>query len=928
MEDGRIRGIKDLVLAQGEYALVQDGSNGSVQVVVGPSKQSLGETDQLMIFDKPTARYRRAQMDDAIVPCPTAREGQYIVLHNPAVKKASINEHPNKGKQDAVELEIGRTVNIPGPVTFALYPGQAADVIDGHVLRTNQYLVVRVINSEEAMKNWEQQVLKPQAATSEIKGTGQATDDDSATADKTTGHTSDSNTADKTGTIPAKEASSGSKHSDPITPELVTGQLMIIKGTEVSFYIPPTGIEVVPEDNTGNYVREAVTLEQLEYCILLDESGDKEFVRGPRVVFPTPTQRFFAGNKNSRKFRAIELEEHWGIYVKVIKDYCDAGKDYKEGDELFITGREQRIYFPRPEHSIIKYGDQEIHYAVAIPEGEARYVLNRETGEVKMVKGPKMFLPDPRKEVVVRRVLSPNLVKLLYPGNESALRHNMDLMSRGAGSGDLTRAVETLGVHGDESSMVSRGRMSAKRSVRFDEEPQDMVAAEEFARRTQHTPPRTIQLDTKFDGVVAVNVWTGYAIKLVDRTGKSRIVTGPQTVLLEYSEEPEMFELSTGTPKTDDRLHKDVFLRVLNNKVSDEIVAETKDFVRVRIPLSYRVHFEGDQNRWFDVENYIKFLTDHLRSLVANSVRQHGIEELHANYIDLLRDDILGKTVVATEDGVGGGRRGRSFKENGMRIYDVEFRQLEIGDDDIADMLEKSQHETVQQTLKLASARRALENTKAFEQIARDTADEKDKTAQNTHKLAQAVAQRKLDEVLCEVMDAAKQRQAKFEADQRAKVAEREFAHQERVAEREFEDAQRNARRESDLADDKIRREAELASQQDLDVIAAAELARQQAEDNQRLVVDRAELESEVKAIVDKAGAITPDLIAALQEFSDKNLTARAAEAMAPMTIFGGKSVAEVLAGIFAGTPLAHVSGMLGQSSERRDARHPGRDSD
>ena len=37
-------------------------------------------------------------------------------------------------------------------------------------------------------------------------------------------------------------------------------------------------------DAQRNYVREAVTLERLEYCILLDEDGNKRFIRGPAVV--------------------------------------------------------------------------------------------------------------------------------------------------------------------------------------------------------------------------------------------------------------------------------------------------------------------------------------------------------------------------------------------------------------------------------------------------------------------------------------------------------------------------------------------------------------------------------------------------------------------------------------------------------------------
>ncbi len=546
---------------------------------------------------------------------------------------------------------------------------------------------------------------------------------------------------------------------------------------------------------------------------------------------------------------------------------------------------------------------------MAIPDGEARYVLNRETGAVDTVKGPKMFLPDPRKEVVVRRVLNPNLVGLLYPGNEAALRYNLNLMS--ATDGNVYSEVGSLGSSVDGSSMISRGRTSEKRTRRFDEEAGDMVSADEFARKTKHTPPRTIQLDTKFDGAVAVNIWTGYAIKLVDRTGKSRIVKGPKTVLLEYGEEPEVFELSTGTPKTDDNLHKDVFLRVLNNKISDEIEAETSDFVRVRIPISYRVNFEGEEGKWFDVENFVKFLTDHLRSLVANIVKQHGIEKLHAGYIDILRDAILGVSDSGGEGAKNGDRPGRLFEENGMRIYDVEFSQIEIGDSDIAQMLEESQHETVEQTLRLASARRGLENTKALEQISRDTANEEDKTALNNHNLSEAGAGRVLQTLLTKVANAAKEADARFVSEEATRKAKRDADQAHTTAVRVFDEAEKKAASDAEIADDTAHRDADVAAQEGLGKVAEAELARTKAEDDQKLAVARAKIEDEVKAMVDKAKAVTPELITALQAFSDKDMLSRVSESMAPLAILGGDSVADVVSKMLEGTSLANVGEML-----------------
>ena len=92
------------------------------------------------------------------------------------------------------------------------------------------------------------------------------------------------------------------------------------------------------------------------------------------------------------------------------------------GTELFITGKTTPVYFPCDEHAIIQYGNnKKINYAVAIPSGTGRYVLNRTTGEIFTRKGPDMFLPDPRVDVMVRRVLSEKEVCQMFPDNNEAL---------------------------------------------------------------------------------------------------------------------------------------------------------------------------------------------------------------------------------------------------------------------------------------------------------------------------------------------------------------------------------------------------------------------------------------------------------------------------------------------------------------------------
>ncbi len=806
---------RDLILAPNEYAYILDETKGHVIAYIGPHKTSLANTDRPVTYDHNTRRFQRGNLEEAITSFPFAEEGWYVVLENPA--REGDEEHPKGGPNNLPKLISGRKVNLPGPITFPLWPGQVARVIQGHHLRSNQYLVVRVYNEEAARDNWARAVIKPQQP-----------------------------------------------HTEPVeteVPDLTMGKLLVIRGTDVSFYIPPTGVEVVPDVGGGGYVRAAVTLERLEYCILLDEDGNKRFIRGPAVVFPEPTETFVE-KAGSRKFKAIELNELTGIYLKVIAPYTDEAQvAHKEGEELFLTGKEQMIYFPRPEHAIIKYGNQDIHHSVAIPAGNALYMLHRLTGEVSLVRGPAMFLPDPRREVVVRRVLPLHLVEMLYPGNHEALEYNRKLLQ-------LTRPeIEYVA---DREVRAKKERVQEDAKV-LQAAPRDF-AGDELMRTQTYSKPRTITLDTRYEGAVSIDVWTGYAVLVVGKSGQRKVVVGPASYLLEYDESPEMVELSTGTPKTDEQLFRTVYLRVLNNTVSDIVQAETADLCQVRVQLSYRVNFEGDPERWFNVENYVKFLTDHMRSMLRNAIKSHGLEQFYQNAISVVRDSLLGAPVE-------GKRSGRRFEENGMHVYDVEVLDVTIGENQIADLLMKAQHHAVQQAIELAAEQRRLDATRKSEEI--------------KQQIAEAVSSTTLKELALRSTEL--EMRAAYLAQEIRTQHETEM---QRLQGKSQEQEPISRLHEAELARERARRDQEL------------ELAQRQL--GQRLE----ELRAEVQGVVARAEAVSPDLIAALQGFSDRALAERMAETMAPLAILGGKSIGEVFAGLLKDTPLENVLKRNGGNGE------------
>jgi len=823
MADNNVRAReRDLILAPNEYAYILDETKGNVINYVGPHKTSLANTDQPVTFNAQTKKFERCNLEQAINNFAIAPEGWYLVLKNPArdgqaAKTGTANNLP--------ELNIGRKINNPGPVAFAPWPGQMVKVILGHRLRSNQYLIVRVYDEEAARANWGKAVMKPQTqfdthAPAQAPSAGVAELAPSA--------------------VPPTEL-----------PELTMGKLLVIKGTDVSFYIPPTGIDVVP-DEAGAYVRSAITLEQLEYCMLLDENGSKRYIRGPAVVFPKPTETFIE-QQGTRKFKAIELNEISGLYIKVIAAYEADGKTYKVGDELFMTGQEQMIYFPRAEHAIVRYGDSEIVYAVAIPAGEARYVLDRLNGQIALKRGPAVFLPDPRKEVIVRRILEPKQVSLWFPGNQEALAYNAKLMA-------WTRQQNSDYISDREArSVTPPAALPAHR-----EPAGEGFAGEAFKRTEKFTPPRTITLDTKYEGAVAINVWTGYAVLVVSKTGERKVFSGPGTYMLEYDEILEVLEFSTGTPKSDQRLDKGVYLRILHNKISDIVEAETSDLCQVHIHLSYRVNFEGDSDKWFQVENYVKFLTDHMRSLLRHAVKHYGIEKFYAAAIAIVRDTLLGTSSDAQK------RPGRLFTENGMRIYDVEVLNVSIGDTTIANLLVDAQHNTVEKALELSADRKNLEVAQEKEALKRQLAEAQAATQQVLLRLQMQEVQEKLQVKLAELAASASAQQQALDA--------------------------------------------KLTEQNTLAQINQAELARRKAQQDLELALTQQQLtqhleqvRAEVDAVVSKAGAISPQLVATLQAFSDRALAEKVAQNMAPLAILGGRSVAEVFAQLLKGTVLEKV---------------------
>ena len=815
--EGSMSRQKDIVLAPNEYTFVLSKTNGVIKTHTGPMTMTISAQESLVVFDSKSKQFIEvADIDKAKRLFCSAPEGWYVVLKNPAKD----NMHPDCGKaSNSPDLEVGKKINIAGPCTFSLFPGQMAKVVQGHRLRSNQYLLARVYDADAAKKNIDAATIVD-AEGNEVKN---------------------------------KKAE-----------EYFMGQLLVIKGTEVSFYVPPTGIEVIPLTNKGgDYVRDAVTLERLEYAILKDEDGEKRYVHGPAVVFPKPTEVFVEAPKGGTIFRALELSPISGIYVKVIAAYKDDnGVEHPIGEELFITGKEQMIYYPRPEHAMIQYDGKYMHHAIAIPEGEGRYILNRLTGEINTIVGPQMYLPDPRTEVVVKRKLTAKECALIYPGNREVLEYNDALTEQATQRLVQKGLTATDGLTTAINCAYSTSNQEATLAI--------FEANANISRGVSYTKPRTITLDTKYEGVVGVNVWTGYAINVVSKNGTREVVVGPSTRLLNYDETLEPIILSTGCPKSTDKPLTTAYLRVENNKVSDLVRVETKDYVDVDIKVSYCVNFlEEYKDKWFSVENYIKYMTDRMRSMLKREAKKYNIQEFYANSTDIIRKVVLNKQNEEGKDASKKQYNGRFFAENGMLVYDVEVLTVNV-DSDIAEILEEHQLEMIDKALKLSDAKSRIELVEALNE-----------------------AEKKENEMLTA------KRMLAIELEH--KIATEKMAKEEEIAAKKRAAAQAKA-------------DAELALQGVLNDINAAKLARDKAENDAKVALQK-ELEAIEEAkqkvyaetIKEIMGAVSPDLIAALSTKANAELLTEATKNLSPLAIARGESVAETVNTLMRGTSLEGI---------------------
>src|SRR6185503_21338226 len=100
---------RDLVLAPGEYAYMQDVTKGIVKTYTGPTVINPTAQERPVVFDPEEKLFKPCSLEDAVQQIAIAPEGYYLILKNPSTR----DDHPPAGGvYPSPDLEVGRKINI------------------------------------------------------------------------------------------------------------------------------------------------------------------------------------------------------------------------------------------------------------------------------------------------------------------------------------------------------------------------------------------------------------------------------------------------------------------------------------------------------------------------------------------------------------------------------------------------------------------------------------------------------------------------------------------------------------------------------------------------------------------------------------------------------------------------------------------------
>nr|VZI33302.1 unnamed protein product [Spirometra erinaceieuropaei] len=296
----------------------------------------------------------------------------------------------------------------------------------------------------------------------------------------------------------------------------------------------------------------------------------------------------------------------------------------------------------------------------------------RTAGEEWMLTGPLEYVPPIEVEVVTVRQAIP-------------LDENEGIYVREKRSGQVRAVIgSTYMLNQDEELWPKTLSPAIEQILRANKDPQGERA--EYRKRCGNgekawDPTR----------VVSYRVPHNAAVQIYDYKGKkSRVVFGPERVMLGPDEEFTLLSLSGGKPKRTNMI-KTICLLLGPDFCTDVLVVETADHARLSIQLSYNWQFEiptnptqEDATKLFSQPDFVGDFCKAIAARVRGIVASVNFDRFHKNSASLIRQSVFG---IDAEGKIGDRL---VFPQNNLVVTSVDVQAVEPVDQRTRDALQKS----------------------------------------------------------------------------------------------------------------------------------------------------------------------------------------------------------------------------------------------
>lgn len=189
------------------------------------------------------------------------------------------------------------------------------------------------------------------------------------------------------------------------------------------------------------------------------------------------------------------------------------------------------------------------------------------------------------------------------------------------------------------------------------------------------------------------------AVQIYDyKNKKSRVVFGPELVMLGADEHFTVLSLSGDKPKRP-HLIKALALQLGPDFMTDVVIVETADHARLSLKLSYNWHFEpvkDDPAKIFQVPDFVGDSCKAIASRVRGAVAAESFDSFHKSSAKIIHSAVFG--------GADDKNKRLAFTSNNLVITNIDIQSVEPVDQRTRDSLQKSVQLAIEITTKSQEA--------------------------------------------------------------------------------------------------------------------------------------------------------------------------------------------------------------------------------